>query len=257
MRKKLHLPSLSIGSEPDTPSISDLKEFISTHKGIEADLISIKMVRSFSAQKEAHIDKTAVGGSYLRPRMEEVLSWGPEQGPLVHSDLIISDYNLITRQGAEITSVHESPGLLSTSPDSDDEDSFAEICHGFRQVLRNLRDNYVSGHIIHLEHPASLELELLSGSKTLFYLNDPMIQDLGELLEYTHDLILPADRVIFLHDLMDQYQIRTIALCDATIKTLQDAMQYIDPDHLKVAGYCMGSEKEYWKKIKDSAIISV
>ena len=257
MKKKIHIKTISLGSEPDIPTISELKEFIASYKGIEADLITYQLLRSYSSQKSASIGEIAVGGTFCRSRMDESLSWDEEEGPLVNPDALIRDYSLITMHDRYVRSVHESPSILSSAPSPDDEDGFAEICHGFRQVLRTLRDNYISGHVIHLENPTPLELELLSSPKNLFFLHNPTLENLGDLLEHSRDLILSPEKVSLVDELMDRYQVRTLSVCDATDTSLLDALQFLEPDHLKYAGYCQGPEEAYWKKVKKSAFISV
>lgn len=257
MRKKVQYKTISLGSEPDIPDISMMKDFVSSYKGTESDLLTFQLLRSFNAQKTGLIDEIAVGGRYYRSRIENALSWDDEQGPSLDPAEVIRDYSLITKNSSTVRSVHESPSALLSSPSPEDEDAFAEMCHGFRQLLRFLRDHRIAGHIIHLTNPTSLELELLGGSKHLFYLHEPDSGSIEELLEYSQDLILPAEHVSLISDMVEQYPIHTLTLCDATEYALHEAMQYLDPDHLKVAGYCSGPEEEYWKKIKDSAVISL
>ncbi|MDX8551401.1 hypothetical protein KHC33_02835 [Methanospirillum sp. J.3.6.1-F.2.7.3] len=257
MKKKLELKTQSLGSEPDIPDITTLKEFIALYRGYEADLVTFQMLRSYSDQKSADIHTIGVGGGYMRQRMEEGLKWDAEQGPLIHVDDLVYDYSLITSKSGGIWSVHESPSVLSTCPSQDDEDSFAEMYHGFRQILRTLRDNRIFSHIIHLESPTQLELELLSSPRSLYFLRNPTLEILGDLLEHTSDLILPTEKISFLGELIDQFQIRRVMLLDATAPALLSVLEYVDPDHLVVTGYCQGSEEKYWKKVQDSAIISV
>lgn len=255
MKKKREFKTLSLGSEPDIPQVSVLQEFISAYRGIEADLISFQLLRSFSAQKNANIDDIAVGGKYCRSRLEESLSWDEESGPHVTPDAMVADYELLTRSGGQIRSVHESPALLSSCPSPDDEDAYAEMFHGFRQLMRTLRDNRVSGHIIHLKEPVPFELELLSSPKILLFLEQPAPGALEELLEHTSDLIIRAEMMSQVDDLMDRYQVKNLIVCDASEPSLLDALQYVDRDHLKVAGYGAGSEEEYWEKLKKYAVI--
>lgn len=255
MKKKREFKTLSLGSEPDIPPVSVLQEFISAYRGIEADLITFQLLRSFSAQKNVNIDDIAVGGKYCRTRLEESLSWDEESGPHVTPDAMVADYELLTRSGGQIRSVHESPALLSSCPFSDDEDAYAEMFHGFRQIMRTLRDNRVSGHIIHLKEPVPFELELLSSPKILLFLEQPAPGALEELLEHTSDLIIRAEMMSQVDDLMDRYPVKNLIMCDAPESALLDALQYVDHDHLKVAGYGAGLEVEYWEKLKKSAVI--
>ncbi len=72
---------------------------------------------------------------------------------------------------------------------------------------------------------------------------------------YNQDLIIQAEMMSQVDDLMARYQVRNLIMCDASEPALLDALQYVDHDHLKVAGYGAGSEGEYWKKVKESAVI--
>jgi len=255
MKKKREFKTLSLGSEPDIPEVSLLREFIAAHRGIEADLTTFQMLRSCTAQQNAAIDEIAVGGKFCRSRLEEALSWDEETGPHVYADIMVADYTLLTRRGGSVRSVHESPVVLPSCPSPDDEDAFAEMFHGFRQILRALRDSRVSGHIIHLHDPTPVEIELVSGRKNLLFLHNPTAVSLEELLEHTSDLIIQSDALPLAGDLMDQFQGRTLILSDASEPALREALQYVDGDHLKAAGYAFGPEEEYWKKVKESAII--
>lgn len=257
MKKKRELKTLSLGSEPDTPEVPLLREFISAHRGIEADLTTFQMLRSCTAQQNAAIDEIAIGGKFCRSRLEEGLSWDDESGPHVYPDIMVADYSLLTRKGERVRSVHESPVVLPSCPSPDDEDAFAEMFHGFRQILRALRDIRVFGHIIHLYDPTPVELELVSGNKNLLFLHNPTLVSLEELLEHTSDLIIQSETIPFVDDLMDRFQVRTLILSDASEPALMDVLPYVDTDHLKVAGYGVGPEEEYWKKVKESAIIFV
>ena len=257
MAKKIQLKVISLGSEPGVPTVADLTGFIRQSRGIDADLLTFQLLRSLSAQKNAGIDEPACGGSFYRPKMEEGLSWDEEMGPLVHPETLMNDYALLVRQGGTIRSVHESPAVLSSAPTVEDEDAFAELFHGFRQILRMLRDHHISGHVIHLDNPASLEIELLSTQKSLLFLRNPTVDTLSDLLEHTRDLILPAGSLPLLDHLMDRYQVRTLSVCGMNEQALSDALQYVDPDHLKIAGYGDGNEEAYWKKVKDAAVMQI
>ena len=257
MRKKFTLNTVSLGSEPESPKISSLTDLVSKYKGIEADLLTFQLLLSYSSQKMANIDEIGTGGKYYRPRLDEALKWDEELGPSIQPEKMVNDYSLITKHDRTIRSVHESPSLISSSPSPEDEDGFAEMCHGFSLLMRTLRDARIYGHIIHMKNPVSLELELLSTPKNLLLLHEPDPDSIEELLENTQNLVLSAEKVSLLEDLVDRYQVRNLYLYGASAQDIDFASQYMDPDHMKIAGYCLKNEEEFWKKLTVSAIISV
>ncbi|MDD1723839.1 MAG: hypothetical protein LUQ07_01775 [Methanospirillum sp.] len=256
MGKKITFKTISLGSEPDIPSIRELTGFVSAHHGIEMDLIRFQLSHSLSAQSDAGIGIPAAGGRFYSLRMNKALTWDPDSGLRTDPSDLVSDVSFLKKTCSSFRSVHESPGLLKPGL-LDDEDSLAEYCHGYLQLLRSVRDAGVFGHVIHAREPSPVELELLCGPKTLCYIHDPSPEDLEELLELTGDIILHARDIGVIPDLLDRFQPRNLIICEPDTRALGRVLEMTDQDHILVAGYGEGSEYEYWKKIGESAIISL
>lgn len=256
MGRKIRFKTISLGSEPDTPDVEELATFIADHRGYEADLISAQLFQSVTVQIRAGIDTPAAGGLFCHERMEKALTWEEDLGAVQDPSSLLQDMPFITRRGVRLLSVHESPSLLGTGPSPDDEEEFEEFCTGYNGLLRSLRDAGITGHVIHTRAPPEIELELLTSPKTILFVHEPEPAHLEELLEVTSTLVIPYDRVDTIPDLADQYQIRRLILVDPDAEALSVALSLLEPENIRVGGYAIGIEEEYWKKIGESAVIS-
>lgn len=256
MGKKITFKTISLGSEPDLPSVRELSGFVSAHHGTEIDLVRFQQYRSLSAQRDAGIDHPAAGGRFCSSRMKKALVWSKDSGIRTDPSDLVSDLSFLKKTCPSFSSVHESPGLLEPGL-LDDEDSLAEYCQGYRRILRSLRDEGVRDHVIHARAPSPVELELLCGPKTLWYIHDQSPGEVEELLELTGDIILHPGDIGLVPDLLDRFQLRNLIVCEPDTRTLSLVLEMTDLDHLLVGGYGEGSEYEYWKKIGDSAVISL
>jgi hypothetical protein len=257
MGKKLRFKTISLGSDPDIPSADELSSLISNAKGSEADLTTFQMLRSGKFQYDVDLDESGVGGEYSTPRMNKALLWDSDNGLIIDTSEIVSDYSMITRKGGFIRSVHESPGVLGCSPDINDEDGFAEFCKGYGIILRSLRDTGMKGHVILTKKPDLLELELISNMKNIIYLMEPEERELEELLEFTTKLVIHSQFISVIPNLMDSYKVRDLVIVDPHSEDLVAVLEFIDRDHVIVAGYALGDEKSYWERLKSSAEVTL
>ena len=257
MGKKFQFKTISLGSEPEIPSVDELASIIAKYKGSDADLITFQMICSCNYQQEADINEQGVGGKFSTPRIQNALSWDADSGAITDISMLVQDYSGLIRKGSILRSIHESPGKFDNSPPTDDEDSFSEYCRAYSKILRSLRDIGIYGHVILTKNPVQIELELLSDTKSLIHVQEPNPEQLEELLEYTSKLIIPGDYFVVIPDLMERYDIRDLILVNPEKQGLINSLEYFDPEKIQIAGYAKGDEGSFWKQLKDSSFITV
>jgi hypothetical protein len=254
MAKKIRLKTISLGSEPDQPDIDDLAGFIRLMKGQEADLTTYYLIRSLEMQREAGISSPAGGGIFLQSRFEDALICSPE-GCHVNTSVFEADAQAMTRIAGPGRSVLPSPGLLSGSPDPEDEETYAEFCEAYAKVLRSMRDQKITDHILYAKEINQIEAELLSSRKTIFVAPEGNIAVQSELLEVQSTIALTSTRVQFIDELIDQFDIRMLILVDPDEEGFKRALKHLDPDKIQVGGYGRGEEGKYWRHIAEGAEI--
>ncbi len=252
MAKKIRFKTISLGSEPDQPDIEELTGFIRAMKGQEADLITYYLTRSLEGQKEAGISSPAGGGLFMQSRFGGGISCSSE-GCHVSTSVFEADAQTMVRTAGPVRSVFPSPGLLSGSPDPADDERYAEFCDAYAQVLRTMRDQKITGHILHTNEIREIEVELLSSQKTIFVIPEGSITVQSDLLEFQTTIALTSNRVRFLDELIKQYDIRTLILIEPDQEGYKGALMHLDPDQIQVGGYGKGEENRYWKRIADDA----
>jgi len=257
MGKKIQFKSISLGSDPDVPSADELASLISDARGFESDLITFQMLQSRKYQHDSDLDEYGVGGKYATPRMNKALLWDSDNGLIIDTSEIVSDYSMVVRKGGFIRSVHESPGVLECSPGVNDEEGFSELCEGYRKVLRSLRDIGIKSHVILTKKPDLLELELISNTKNTIYLLGPDERELIELLEFTTKLVIDSQSLSLIPNLSESYNVRDLVIVDPEEKDLSRVLEFIDINHVTVAGYARGDEKSYWERLKSSAEVTL
>ncbi|HWQ63707.1 MAG TPA: hypothetical protein VN429_04765 [Methanospirillum sp.] len=256
MAKKIRLKTISLGSEPDQPDMDELTCFIRSMKGQEADLTTYYLIRSLEKQLEAGILSPAGGGMFMQSRFEDALTCSHE-GCQVNTLVFEEDAQVMIKTAGQVTSVLPSPGVLPGSPDPEDEEAFAEFCDGYAKILRNMRDQKITGHILHAKEVSLIEAELLSSRKTIFVIPDGTIAAQSELLEVQSTIALTSNRVQFLDELIDQFDIRNLILIEPNEEGFKRVLKHLDPEKIQVGGYGRGEDKQYWKRIADSAEIPV
>ncbi len=252
MAKKIRFKTISLGSEPDQPDIEELTGFIRTMKGREADLITYYLTRSLCAQKDAGISSPAGGGLFMQSRFENAISCSSE-GCHVNTSVFEADARMMIRAAGPVRSVLPSPGLLPGSPDPADDDRCAEFCDAFARVLRSMRDQKITGHILHAEGVSEIEEEILSSQKTMFIIPEGSVAVQSDLLEFQTTIALTSSRVQFLDELIDQYDVRSLILIEPDEEGFKGVLKHLDLDQILIGGYGKGEENQYWKHIVEGA----
>lgn len=256
MAKKIRLKTISLGSEPDQPDMDELTCFIRSMKGQDADLTTYYLIRSLKKQLEAGISSPAGGGLFMQPRFEDALTYSSE-GCYVHTSGFEADARMMIKTASQAKSVLPSPGLLSGAPSPEDEEAFAEFCDSYSQVLRSMRDQKITGHILHSKEISPIESELLSSRKTIFVIPEGSVDVQSELLEVQSTLALTSSRIQILDDLVDQYDIKMLILVDPDEDGLKGALKHFDTDRIQVGGYGRPENDQYWKHIGENAEVTL
>ncbi len=248
MSKKIHFSTLSLGSNPDEPNLSDLAGFVQKNTGREVDLNSFYLERSLSSQLNARIEFPCGGGRFLGSRLTEFI--GSETGnPDTVTDLI-QDAELITRITPHALSALPALSVLK-------KDCTEELFSSFRTILRKMRDRNVRGHILHADITDELELELLSSPRTIFWLDTEKREEVESLLEYQSILIVRTDMINIVPDLMDNYDIRNFWVIDPDYEAYSKLLEIMDPDKIRVAGFGTGDESRCWIDVVNSSEIEI
>lgn len=252
MIKKIRFPTISLGSEPDQPDISELTGFVRTHAGQEADLVTFKLVRSLNVQLAVGITQPCAGGLFMLPRFADAIRCSPHE---CHGEpsLFLADAGMMTRTAGPVRSALPAPGLIPGSPDPSHEELYVDFCDVYAGILREMRDLHITGHFLHARDVCPLDAERLASRKTIFVAPDGGRDVQSRLLEFQNRVVLTTARVPLLDDLIDHYDIRSLVLVDPDEEGFKKAMEHLDPDQISVGGYGVGSESDYWRGIADLA----
>jgi len=232
MAKRLAIPVRSLGSEVDTPSITDLAAWANARAGQSGDLVTYHLMKTLEAQKEVHTP--AAGGWFYHERARAASL------PDAPADDVLDDIQAVSDIQKNCWWSLPSAASLFIDPDED------QILF-FRQFLRMMRDAGVFGHVILLkEDPKPLELELVSGRRIFWHLLNPTERGLERVLEVQRDIaITPADLPL-LSDLMGSYTVRKIIVMDGGEADLRAAMELVDSDSIMTGGYAPAGVPSYW-----------
>ncbi len=256
MKKKIRFSTVSIGSEPDKPEIPEVAAFIRSHRGVEADLITFSLAQSVTAQKGARINSICAGGLFYLPRVESALS--NSTGEWLHnSSSLVNDARIMTRIAGTVSAALPAPQLSTTSPPPDDEETYADYCDEFGDLLRDMRDAGIKGHVLHIKSVQEIESERLASKKTEFIAPDGDFSVQGDLLEFQRTLTLNNSHVSMICGLMEQYDIRSIVIINPDESGLKTVLEWVDPDQVFAGGYGAGPEEAYWEKIAERAAVSI
>jgi hypothetical protein len=241
MAKRLAIPVRSLGSEVDTPSVTDLSEWAKARAGQSGDLVTYHLMKTLEAQKEVHTP--AAGGWFYHERARAASL------PDAPADDVLDDIQAVSDIRKNCWWSLPSAASLFIDPDED------QILF-FRQFLRMMRDAGVFGHVILLkEDPKPLELELVSGRRIFWHLLNPTERGLERVLEVQRDIaITPADLPL-LSDLMGSYTVRKIIVMEGGEADLRAAKELVDLDNIMTGGYAPAKKPSYWDELVEGSFI--
>ncbi|MBN1167558.1 MAG: hypothetical protein JXA44_10580 [Methanospirillaceae archaeon] len=253
MGKKIQFQTISFGSEPETPTISQTADFVSKNQGYEADLTTVLLSSSLNPQKEAGINQTCAGGVFYRDRFSEFLR-DNDPSSIFSEDRILAatheDACHCVREVKHTTFALPGPSripLFAGIPDAD----WADDCFAFyRSVRRSMRDAGIQSHVIHDNCTDPDVISGLSGQKVLFFPDNITIPVLENLLEVQRTIAVSDEEYHLIPTLLDRYDLKKITLLQPEAGTIQKALTLFDPDQILVGGYKIAeSGIDYWEEI--------
>lgn len=235
MAKQLAIPVRSLGSEVDTPSVTDLAAWAKSHAGESGDLVTYHLMKTLEAQKEVHTP--AAGGWFYHERARA------GSLPDTPADDVLDDIQAV--QGVRKNCWWSLPSAASLFIDPDEDQILF-----FRQFLRMMRDAGVFGHVILLEEePQPLELELISGRRIFYHLLNPNERALEKVLEVQRDIAVVPELLPLLSDLMGSFTVRKIIVIDGGEADLRAAKELVDFDNIMAGGYAPAGKPSYWDEL--------
>lgn len=261
MTRTYTLPVISYGSEVPEPAIEDLAAWVSGRYGREGDLVSYMLDRSMSVQ--SGISDPSAGGLFYSDRILSSITGisGKEivNEPAFDPELLRMDGRMVRSFGREVRMSIPAPSVLDlTDSYFEDNDEFTEeIARLYLSIMRLQRDAGVPGHVLIADRPGETETEMLSSQRIRFYIPDPDREAMETVLEHQRDVALPASKLSLFIEMLENFEIRSLSVVDAEKEDLQKALEYFDTDQLSVGGYCTGECGDYWRDLRDMAIIQV
>lgn len=255
--REISFPLISLGSSAMKKiEIKDIVSWIHEKKGNIVDIISFQLDYLYTIQKGI-VPNPVAGGDFYGNRINEIL--GIDNNRVVQElsiDFggIISDLQYIPKNSAfSLPSLSQLE--LTNEYYSNIDDFQEEGVKLFKRLCREFKDNGVSSIIVHSECPTPIEFEVICGKKYLWWVPREYREN---LLEMTHNLILPFDEVNDLESLIDSYNIQKLFLYNATEESLQLALDYLDKENIYVSGYAPAiNQVEYWKKLSNLKIYQI
>jgi hypothetical protein len=260
MVKRLKLATRAFGAEPGVPDAASLAEWIATHRGMAADIITCQLEASLSPQITAGIVTPCAGGKFYETRVLAALDGVKDREATreLHVDVqdIIEDAAGIVVQNKGAWSALPAPHLLGITDNYyNDRDEWNDsICGMYRNLMRAMRDTGVTGHVLICDSMQSAELAILARQKVFFYMPGMDRDNCATLMEYQNQIAIEKDAVDMVFDLTNEYTLRKIFLMDPDQKSIDRALSHLDPDQVVAGGYCMSDCGNYWKTLAEYAV---
>ncbi|MDD1667306.1 MAG: hypothetical protein LUO96_02440 [Methanomicrobiales archaeon] len=253
------VPVRSYGSEVPEPEAGDLTGWIGKRKGIGGDLTSYLLEESLEPQEG--VDFPCAGGRIYRARVLE--SIGGLEGealarePSAETALVEEDARWGASRRRGLLFSLPAPHLLGIRDDHyHDREEFCEALSGcYRRILRAMRDAGAGGHVLLGKKVHGEEMEHLAGPRTLFFFPGLSGEDLPVLLEAQGEIAVPRELLPAALDLLDEFEIRHLAVVDGRAEDLSAVLEYLDPGQVSLGGYCTEDCGKYWKALVERAVI--
>lgn len=255
MAVRRRLETRGFGGEAPIPPLSRLAERLSERPGIEADLSTFRLLESLRPQLAAGIGTVAAGGWFYGERWRGAIG-GTRHGALREAPYPMPD--ALAMDARAIASEVRAPFASMPAPSAlgladrhfgDMAEANAAIRDVYGSLMRAMRDAGVAGHVLLASSPSYEDIEDLASPLTLFYCPDPDPDAMAVLLEHQRPCILPGRRVAELIELIDQFGRRPVYLVDPDEGEIAAALEALDPDHLRLGGFCPGDCDAYWQRL--------
>jgi len=262
MVKKTVLKTCSLGAEPGVPSPEALAEWIGEQRGRWADLTSFLVEESVLPQVDAGITVPCAGGKFYSTRLQESIL-GLEGG-LICNELGLSP-DLLVEDATRARAIAPSCRFAVPAPHTvvkgdeyygDVDEASGSLYKQYRQILREMRDAGIAGHICICEKAVPAEMEALAGRRVLFFVEEAGTGTLEEILEYQQTLVVRGSDIPEIGRLRDEFEIYRVMILDPRRDDLQKALETFEPDQVQVAGYSVNGDLNYWESIVSSATVT-
>jgi hypothetical protein len=255
MATRQRLETRGFGGEAPIPLLSRLAERLRERPEIEADLTTFRLLESLRPQLDAGIGRAAAGGTFYAGRWSGAIG-GTRDGvlreaPYPESDALTMDARAIAAEVRAPYAAMPAPSALGLVDRhfGDEAEAGAAIRDVVARLMRTMRDAGVAGHVLLTPSPGDEELADLASPFTFFYCPEIDPGALEVLLDHQRAFALPGRRVAELADLVDQFGRRTVYLVDPTENEVAAGLEVLDPDHLRIGGFCPGECDPYWQRL--------
>jgi hypothetical protein len=256
LMRELSFRVRSLGSiKPVVPAVDELGDWAKRHAGASVDITTWEVEKTIKSQRPG-IFFPAAGGMWYCDRIFAAFSNVFQQSISGEFDLQTTDISADCVIATEIQrgcwwALPSPQALHLTDGYFGDEDvAFEAIVTTMERVCRVMRDNGISGHVLLYDGtPDAIDLEHFFGRQFLRYVPDAFLET---VLEVQRDIVLPADTVSRLTELVDCYIIRRVYVAEPTIEALAEVCRLFDPDDVFCAGTApRESQETYWKNLSE------
>lgn len=251
--RTLTFPVRSLGSVlPADTDAAALSAWILERCGKETDLTTWNLETTLTDQLTS-VDFPAAGGEFYADRIIDACGnvvdgnisqeFDPDLGT------ILADVSLVQSRRKNCWWSIPAPSTLDIGDAyfRDPEEFKTALFETVSSLCRGMRDAGIPGHILTAEHPDEIELEYFSGKRYLWVVSN---EALPTILEIQKDIVITAEGVSLLPDLLDSFGIRNVYIRDADTAALRFVLRHIDPEYIQICG--VGPEEgrpEYWQKL--------
>jgi len=261
MKKRHIFPLWSFGAEGSDPDIKDLSDWVGARRIFPCDLVSYKVEHSLGEQ--AVVDVPCYGGRYYRMRIVSSLQ-GVSEGvlcgePALDLGMLLQDAKNALKRNKMVRICLPAPLSLRIEDGyyGDYDDFTSTLSALYRKMMRELRDAGIRGCVIIGEQFSSIELEELVSGKSFFFSPTSTPRVLSEILEVQEAVAVPAVRLGDLLGLLNEYDVRKVAVLDAGPEDFEKALRAFDPENLAAGGYATENKQDYWTELKKRAYIDI
>jgi hypothetical protein len=254
LMRELSFRVRSLGSiEPALPAAGELGDWAKGHVGTSVDITTWEVEKTIKSQKSG-LFFPAAGGIWYCDRIFAAFSNVSQKLISGEFDLQMTDISADCVIATDIQrgcwwAIPSPQALHLTDGYFGDEDIALEaIVDAVERVCRVMRDNGISGHVLLYDGtPDTIDLEHFFGKRFLRYVPDAFLET---VLEVQRDLVLSADTVSRLTELVDCYIIRRVYVAEPTIEALVEVCRLFDPDDVFCAGTApRENQGAYWENL--------
>ncbi len=259
MTKRYEVATRSFGADAAEPEIAALSRWISGRRGEPGDIITYTIESSLRLQ--TRITVPCAGGRFYADRMLDCIG-GIEDGMLrgepeiLAKDALMDVSTLLTLCRRAWLAI-PGPSMLSIRDEyfRNPEEFQEGMARVYSILMRTMRDAGIAGHVILVDEPGDIELELLSGPRTFFFHPEPDRRLLSLLLEHQQQIAIVPALLETALDLAGEYTLQQLVLLDPQQDCIVRAAESMDIDRIRVGGYCREDCGRYWEDLASQAFL--